>query len=722
MCTDILTVLYTKSKNYFSFQPVYVETAPYLYRSKSCPVLSFDVEPRGPIYNRKRANSENIHLSTRDLLRIQSDTDLLGIDKERTFTSSAMVRPADLFARVVNVLGGLDHEEKGVHMFDDDEILSSEKPSSWSIGQNAINAQNRTRALSVAVPNYRKDSVDKSEPEVHWSNGDSKDTIYKRAGKLSLPTAHLTSPIIPENVKQPKSILSKIFQKQSSFDSPAECIKNTMKNRIGQPQEQAEEPKPRRRGSILQTIFGGDDKNDAAKYKEKTKRGRGSIFPTFDFNQEEDDNMAKAYKEKTSRGRHSIFPTFDFSEEEDAATAKAYRQKSKRHSIFPTFDFTEDESDEEEKTAKAYREKTRSGRHSIFPTFDFSESEEDTARKYKEKTKQGRRGSIFPTFDFGGSKDDDEEDDTIDEDEVRKYQSRTQRGRLSLFPTFGKSKKSAPEPEDTVDEMSEELQSYQNKTRKGRGSLFPTFGKARKSSISEDGPSDLEASIKQYQNQTKRGRGSHFSSDSQDKEDEETEVLEQTSVADLLRALAVLESANPHAKRGSIDTSGLLSALTGDLPSAGPPATRRRGSIHPDFAIPSIPSFVNKSESDEGGGTRRRRVSARAAAPQFTPTLATVVAGAELQTTAAAAREYRMNLLSGATPEDGDETEVAEPAPGRTRRFSPAPPAGTRSTTAPVSRRFSRIRKESVASIEEESDSRRGSLTDIVIDNNKDNT
>ncbi|KAL0828938.1 hypothetical protein ABMA28_003837 [Loxostege sticticalis] len=742
--------------NLIKLKPVYVETAPYLYRSASCPNFTFDVEPRGPAVKRKRANSENIQLSVKDMLRIQSDTDLLGIDKEKTFTASAIVKPAELLARVVNVLGGLEpQQEKGVHMFDDDHILASERqPPVFSIGQNIItNSPKRTRALSVAVPNYRKESVARMEKMDHdftWTNGDSAEKFRReanyRSGKLSLPT-HVI-PALPE--EQPRNLLSRLFRKSSSTESQDEYINDTVKGRDSEPQE---DPKPKPR--------------------------RGSIFPTFNMGGSEK-KEENAYIEKTKRGRGSIFPTFDFSEDEDASAIKAYQQKTKRHSIFPTFDFS---GDEDEKAAKAYKEKTRSGRHSIFPTFDFSDPEEETANRYKEKTRRGRH-SIFPTFDFSAMASNDEEDDTIDEDEVQKYQNRTKKGRLSLFPTFGRSKKS---DDETMPESSDELVEYKNKTSRGRGSLFPTFGKERKASATEDGPSDLAASIKQYQEQTKRGRKSLFPSFGKDRktsavedapsdleasirqfqnkhgrnsmfagdidkyksstsggrgslfdeeleryksktkkgrgslfdpdvnmaelpETEQVKVLEQTSVADLIRALAVLETATEN-----VEPAGLLDFMGDPVP----PKTRmRRGSLRPDFVMPVVPS---REEPEESVGPRRRRVSARAAVPHFAPRLETVVAGAELQITAAAARENRMTMVAPPPPYSETDTNSGEDAQKtRVRRYSPAPSDPSRPSTGPVPRLFSRMRKES-AHIEE-SNSRRSSLTDIVIDNNKDNT
>ncbi|XP_050344204.1 uncharacterized protein LOC126769444 [Nymphalis io] len=691
--------------NLLKVKPVYVETAPHLYRSASCPILTFDIVPRDPVVKRKRANSENIQLTAKDMLRIQSDTDLLGIDKEKTFTASAIVKPVELLARVVNVLGGFEAQRqgRGINIFDDEHILASEQPPMFTIGKDYLsNAPMRTRALSVAVPNYRKESVSRLDHDFTWTNGDTAEKYRKeaniRSGKLSLPTN-----VTPNDENQPRSLFARLFRKTSSNESPAEYIKNTMKGRVSSAQ--------------------GSSEN----VKEKSRRG--SIFPTFGIEDEEKSDI-DSYKEKTKRGRYSIFPTFDFSDDEDRNVAMAAQQKPKRHSIFPTFDFSEDE---DVVAARAYREKTKSGRHSIFPTFDFSDPEDD-ANRYKERTRKGRH-SIFPTFDFSDPTSND--DDTVDEDEVQKYQNRTRRGRLSLLPTFGKSKKS---DDDTMPESSDELVNYKEKTRHGRRSLFPSFGNSRKISTPEHCTSDLETSIKQYQKQTKMGRSSLFAGDIKNfrqategdsgnlfsnelnnyrnrtsrgrpslfdpdinisnlPESEQVEVLENTSVADLLRALAVIDTVT--AQNSEEQNMGESSSNT-----------RRRGSLRPDFNLPPVPS---RGDLEETTGPRRRRISVRAAAPQFTPTLATVVAGAELQITAAAQRENRMTMLMQPPPPYSES--ASEVPPPRARRYSPAPVDSNRSGTAPVPRLFSRSRKESSSNVEE--NSRRNSLTDIVIDSNK---
>lgn len=321
---------------------------------------------------------------------------------------------------------------------------------------------------------------------------------------------------------------------------------------------------------------------------------------------------------------------------------------------------------------------------------------------------------MFPTF--GKSKKTEEDDIPDNSEEVLDYQKKTSRGRLSLFPTFGKNKSERPSSSnDQPSDLEASIREYQKQTNRGRKSLFSGDAENYKNASESRRGSLFDSDLERYKQKTKRGRGSMFDPDvnlSSLPQSEQVQVLEQTSVADLLRALAVLETTAPGST--SADSTGILELLSQPQPGA----TRRRGSVRPDFVLPPIPTRTEPAETTESAGPRRRRVSGRGTAPQFTPTLATVMAGAELQTTATAARESRMNMLTQPPPPYSETAD--EPLQPKVRRYSPAP-SGPGRSSGPVPRLFSRIRKESVASIEE-GDSRRGSLTDVVIDNNKDNT
>lgn len=99
--------------------------------------------------------------SSLTLNRIQSDSDLSNIDKEKTFAyepSKATVYPGELLAKVVVALGGFrvdetqsDHQSSslGIHGFSDSQILASEQNySDWSLG---------TSEKSYVTPPHRID-------------------------------------------------------------------------------------------------------------------------------------------------------------------------------------------------------------------------------------------------------------------------------------------------------------------------------------------------------------------------------------------------------------------------------------------------------------------------------------------------------------------------------------------------------------------------------------
>lgn len=142
------------------------------------------------IKHRERAFSECIKLrhkkqrsvSSMTLNRVQSDSDLSHIDKEKTFAADARfngVAPGELLAKVVCALGGFrigdDDEQRqaslqasihssvmGVHGFSDSQILASEQNyySDWSIAASErgnvtppARHQHRLRARSeIRIP------------------------------------------------------------------------------------------------------------------------------------------------------------------------------------------------------------------------------------------------------------------------------------------------------------------------------------------------------------------------------------------------------------------------------------------------------------------------------------------------------------------------------------------------------------------------------------------
>lgn len=227
-------------------------------RSLSCPDLTMYSEPCS-VPCRRRANSESKYdgLDTElpDLVRVQSDSELDRVDKNRTFGGrGSIVQPSELLACVVGALGDLAEREEsiGKHGFDDEDILSSEKTGSiWSVEpkvqRNRAASEYRIRAL-------RSDYV---EPTNEWTwsgpsaNAKLKELLRMRnsgRGSISFP--------IPE-----KKVVSQ----------PPEPATKTLLSRLN--------PFKSRRGSCMPAITDVETGGfDTVKYLQSTQKGRSSLF------------------------------------------------------------------------------------------------------------------------------------------------------------------------------------------------------------------------------------------------------------------------------------------------------------------------------------------------------------------------------------------------------------------------------------------------------------
>lgn len=142
-----------------------------------------------PLHPRRRANSEVVPLEP--VTRVVSETDLQRIDKTATFAAHAMVQPAELLARLVNILGYIpppddaneisdwdqEHKNKedakktGLDGFNGD-ILNKDNTwneSSWRIGGDRI--PGFTRPRSRAASEVRLD-LNKNDANLHQQNGE----------------------------------------------------------------------------------------------------------------------------------------------------------------------------------------------------------------------------------------------------------------------------------------------------------------------------------------------------------------------------------------------------------------------------------------------------------------------------------------------------------------------------------------------------------------------
>ncbi|XP_011872544.1 PREDICTED: open rectifier potassium channel protein 1 [Vollenhovia emeryi] len=163
---------------------------------------------------RRRANSEVVPMD--ELTRVVSETDLQRIDKNATFAAHAIVQPAELLARLVNILGYIpprddfEWDQTEEQTDSQNETQQSKSADQANIAQWAIGGEKfpftkpRSRAASEIRLHTRKDDSVQRNTEWTWSGVPStklqemmkdRDTIisskdnkpYKKFASLALP-------------------------------------------------------------------------------------------------------------------------------------------------------------------------------------------------------------------------------------------------------------------------------------------------------------------------------------------------------------------------------------------------------------------------------------------------------------------------------------------------------------------------------------------------------
>ncbi|XP_051166243.1 open rectifier potassium channel protein 1 isoform X2 [Leptopilina boulardi] len=196
-----------------------------------------------PPHPRRRANSEVAPMAR--VARVVSETDLQRIDKKATFAAHAMVQPAELLARLVNILGYIppsdDEEEsktkEGVQGFSEKEILASEAPWSnndWRIGSDKIPfSKPRSRACSEVRLEKPDTSYLQENEEWTWSGPAASRKIQEimKTRRSGVPTvkdikSKLPSLALPKSV--PKSFLPRWMRSLSIKKSSDACSRSTV--------------------------------------------------------------------------------------------------------------------------------------------------------------------------------------------------------------------------------------------------------------------------------------------------------------------------------------------------------------------------------------------------------------------------------------------------------------------------------------------------------------
>lgn len=248
-------------------------------RSQSCPNLTLWRNENSPTMARKRAFSECV--CRRDLPRVQSDSDLERIDKERTFNpAEALVQPSDLLLRVVNALGKArdesseesEEEEGGIHGFSDSQILASEGKfgSTWTLGSQRSRPMNTARERRRAASEVKFPFQEKMDSnDLTWYGTAATNKLKELRERVQKGRSRSRA----NSVQQPQSLPQTIFNKiKTTFKSATN--KDEEKSKNVDIEKQDYDRKSKGRPSIA-TI-------DQDRYLNQSARGRSSIFTSSD--------------------------------------------------------------------------------------------------------------------------------------------------------------------------------------------------------------------------------------------------------------------------------------------------------------------------------------------------------------------------------------------------------------------------------------------------------
>ncbi|XP_074039309.1 open rectifier K[+] channel 1 isoform X2 [Leptinotarsa decemlineata] len=188
-------------KGDFEYTPTILE------RSQSCPDLTIWRKKDSPSLARKRAMSECYKYNV--LEKVQSETELDKIDKERTFKpSDAFMKQKDLLLKVVDALSATTRTpgEGGIHCFSDREILASERyddPPDFK--------PQRRRAMSDIKPPLPQYSSQQTLNTWYGEDAAKAINFYrnKRAWSVAKPNVEEDKPTFLQRIQRLKNVFRK---------------------------------------------------------------------------------------------------------------------------------------------------------------------------------------------------------------------------------------------------------------------------------------------------------------------------------------------------------------------------------------------------------------------------------------------------------------------------------------------------------------------------------
>lgn len=294
------------------FQPVYNEDERIsnysLPRSASCPELtmySSQVPPmlRRRAYSEVKGPDESVTSST--LTRVQSDSDLSRINKEKTFEGSeTLFDTSNLLARVVSALGSirpLDEDgqsvldialDGGIHGFSDSQILADERTlSGGSLSHSDTSFPNfpRQRARAASVFHTPSHHYMEDQNEWTWSGDNARIQEYLR-----------------KNAKKKHSLYRAAFSSNNKLDGNRSLA-------INMPASDDNIPYTTNKGLMnkinpFKKTFGRQNVGPEQQlYLDRTARGRESKVSLTN----------QKYLSATARGRSSVFSILSTTDEKN---------------------------------------------------------------------------------------------------------------------------------------------------------------------------------------------------------------------------------------------------------------------------------------------------------------------------------------------------------------------------------------------------------------------
>lgn len=285
-----------------------------LPRCASCPELTM-YSSQAPLTMRRRAYSEvkgpDESVTSSTLTRVQSDSDLSRINKEKTFEGSeTLFDTSNLLARVVSALGSIRPVDEdgqsvldialdgGIHGFSDSQILADERTLSGnSLAHSDASFPNFPRQRARAASVFHTPSHDYMHDSNEWTWSGDNAQIQEYLRKNTKKRNSLYRAAFTSNNKLDGNRSLSIIMPTSDDNIPYTANKglinkiNPFKKTFGKPIAVSEQQR-----YLDKTARGRESKISLTnqKYLSATARGRASVFSILSTTDEKNNDVLES--------------------------------------------------------------------------------------------------------------------------------------------------------------------------------------------------------------------------------------------------------------------------------------------------------------------------------------------------------------------------------------------------------------------------------------------